>query len=186
MELYAIAQFLLYKWSSLMIIQNRMFSVKNEFLVLATASLDFPCGSAGRESTRNAGNLGSIPGLCSLSVCSGYWYMYIQQSPRFNSHWYGLGPVTPCLLLLPTPMWAKLDCVLSLMPKGGGYPIESPCTEQGREHGIWIPREKWRYSGPKQQKCMPGRWKHQVSHMPAFRLVNTSFPVNPMKKISVN
>ena len=46
-----------------MIIQNRMFSVKNEFLVLATASLDFPCGSAGRESTRNAGNLGSIPGL---------------------------------------------------------------------------------------------------------------------------
>ena len=32
---------------------------------LATSSrfLDFPCGSAGKESTFNAGDLGSIPGL---------------------------------------------------------------------------------------------------------------------------
>ena len=25
--------------------------------------MDFPCGSAGKESARNAGNLGSVPGL---------------------------------------------------------------------------------------------------------------------------
>ena len=104
-----------------------------------------------------------------------YIFPFFQQSPRFNSHWSGLGPVTPCLLLPPTPVWAKLDCVSRLTPRGGGYPTESPCTEQGRGRGIWIPREKWRYSGPRKQKCMPGRWKHQVSHLPAFRLVNTLF-----------
>lgn len=69
-------------------------------------------------------------------------------------------PASYFLLLPPTPVWAKLDCVPSLMPRGGGYPIASPCTEQGSGCGIWIPRGKWRYSGPKKQKCMPGRWKH--------------------------
>ena len=58
MQLYATAQFLLYKWSSLKIIQDRMFSAKNEFLVLATTFLGFPCGSAGKESDCSAGDLG--------------------------------------------------------------------------------------------------------------------------------
>ena len=33
------------------------------FIVLSLVFLGFPCGSAGRESTCNAGDLGSIPGL---------------------------------------------------------------------------------------------------------------------------
>lgn len=53
-----------------------------------------------------------------------YVFPFFQQSPRFNYHWSGLGPVTPCLLLPPTPVWAKLDCVSRLMPRGGGYPIK--------------------------------------------------------------
>ena len=35
-----------------------MFSAKNEFLVLATTFLGFPCGSAGKESDCSAGDLG--------------------------------------------------------------------------------------------------------------------------------
>ena len=76
MELHAIAQFLLYKWSSLTIIKNRIFSVKNEFLVLATTSLGFSCGSAGKASACNAGDLGSISGLGRSREENGYPLQY--------------------------------------------------------------------------------------------------------------
>ena len=33
------------------------------FLLLSSVPLAFPCGSAGKESARKAGDLGSIPGL---------------------------------------------------------------------------------------------------------------------------
>ena len=36
---------------------------RRSFLVMTLAPLGFPCGSAGKESTSNAGDLGSIPGL---------------------------------------------------------------------------------------------------------------------------
>ena len=39
-------------------------SITQEFLFLANSpALGFPCGSAGKESACNAGDLGSIPGL---------------------------------------------------------------------------------------------------------------------------
>ena len=41
----------------------KMLAAYHLFIVLSLLSLGFPCGSAGRESTCNEGDLGSIPGL---------------------------------------------------------------------------------------------------------------------------
>ena len=41
-----------------------LISFRMDWWILPTSvSLDFPCGSAGKESACNAGDLGSIPGL---------------------------------------------------------------------------------------------------------------------------
>lgn len=54
--------------------------------------------------------------------------------------WFGSWESLP-----PSPLWAKLDCERSLMPRGQGSPTETPCTELGKGPGVWIPRRKWRY-----------------------------------------
>ena len=61
--------------------------------------LGFPCGSAGKESTRNAGDLGFIPGLeRSLGEGKGYPLQYS-----------GLENSTDCIVHGVTKSWTRLS-----------------------------------------------------------------------------
>ena len=84
-------------------------------------SLGFPCGSAAKKSTCNAGDLGSIPGL-GRSPEEGYLFQYS-----------GLENSVDC-----TPWGGKeLDMTQCLSGEGNGNPLQYSCLENPMDGGAW-------------------------------------------------
>ena len=89
----------------------------------------FPCGSAGKESTCNAGDLGSIPGLGqSPGEGKGYPLQYSGlQNSLDKRTWYAHIHLFNRYLL-------SSYCVLG---EGNGTPLQYSCLEYPMDRGTW-------------------------------------------------
>lgn len=73
MELYAVVKFLIHKWSGLMVIRNRTFSVKNAFSVLATSSFLPSTWNTNKIARTRAAILDREANLRKQATCQSSW-----------------------------------------------------------------------------------------------------------------
>ena len=132
---------------------DRNFTYKELWVwCLSTMEHGFPCGSAGKESTHNEGDLGSIPGLGrSPGEGKGYSLQYsgLENSMGWTVHGVTKSPTRlsdfhfhftmeqhqPWLLvaLLFLKLLALGELRSSCSGEGSGYPLQYSC--QGESHG---------------------------------------------------
>ena len=125
--------------------------------------LGFPCGSAGKESTRNAGDLGSIPGL-GRSPGEGSIYPHQHSGLENSMH---------CIVHGVTKIRTRLsDSHFTSHTKHSPAPLPSNKEDiqrgQGLQGGVKDPREEWGTPGrswgpqggagdPREERGTPGR-----------------------------
>ena len=136
---------------------DRNFTYKELWVwCLTTMEHGFPCGSAGKESTHNVGDLGLIPGLGrSPGEGKGYPLQYsglvypmdcivhwVTKSPTRLSdfHFHFTMEQHQLWLLVALLLWKLLVLGELRSPcsgEGSGYPLQYSCQENPKDRGAW-------------------------------------------------